>query len=97
VALWYVVFGYEETKRRLRWLHPTVFIGIGLTIALGNALLPLSFGREFLSFTLASEFTFAGIKFASPLIFEIGICLTVFGGIVAILEAISHPKEVESL
>jgi NADH:ubiquinone oxidoreductase subunit 5 (subunit L)/multisubunit Na+/H+ antiporter MnhA subunit len=97
VALWYVVFGYEETRRRLRWLHPTVFIGMGLTVALGNALLPLAFGREFLSFTLATEFTFAGIKFASPLIFEIGICLTVFGGIVAILEAISHPKEVESL
>ncbi len=96
VALWYVVFGYEETRRRLRWLHPTAFIGVGLLIALVNALLPLVFGREFLAFTVLPGFSFAGIKLASPLIFEIGICLTVFGGISAILEAISHPREVES-
>ncbi|HYO88760.1 MAG TPA: hydrogen gas-evolving membrane-bound hydrogenase subunit E [Candidatus Limnocylindrales bacterium] len=96
VALWYVVFGYEETKRRLRWLHPTLFIGAGLLIAYTNALLPLLFGREFLAFTLVPGFSFADIKLASPLLFEIGICLTVFGGISAILEAISHPREVES-
>ncbi|MFN8378146.1 MAG: hydrogen gas-evolving membrane-bound hydrogenase subunit E [Anaerolineae bacterium] len=96
VALWYVVFGYEETKRRLPWLHPTLFIGAGLLIAFLNALLPLLFGQDFLAFNEISGFSLAGIKLASPLIFEIGICLTVFGGISAILEAISHPREVES-
>lgn len=96
VALWYVVFGYEETKRRLPWLHPPLFIGAGLLIAFLNALAPLLFGQDFLAFTEISGFSFAGVKLASPLIFEIGICLTVFGGISAILEAISHPREVES-
>ncbi len=33
VALWYVVFGYHETKERLPWLRPRRFISIGLALA----------------------------------------------------------------
>jgi multicomponent K+:H+ antiporter subunit A len=97
VALWYVVFGYAETERRLGWLHPAPIIGLGLVIAFANALLPLLFGRSFLVFSAIQDFNLAGIKLASPVVFEIGICLAVFGGISAIMEAISHPKEVEPL
>ncbi|MBC6936203.1 MAG: DUF4040 domain-containing protein [Chloroflexi bacterium] len=97
VALWFVVYGYEETKRRLRWLHPGPLIGIGLTLAFANAILPLIFGREFLAFTPIDGFSLADIKLASTVLFEVGICLTVFGGVSAILEAISHPMEVEPL
>jgi multisubunit Na+/H+ antiporter MnhB subunit len=95
VTLWFVVFGYEETKKRLRWLHPPVFMGLGLLIAYLNALFPLLLGREFLAFLPVTGFALGDIKLASPLVFEIGICLAVFGGISAILEAISHPREVE--
>lgn len=97
IALWFVVFGYQETKARLRWLHPTSLIGAGMTLALVNALLPLAFGREFFAFTQVSGVSIADIKFASTVIFEIAICLTVFGGISTIMEAISHPKEIEPL
>lgn len=97
VALWFVVFGYEQTKRRLRWLHPAPMIGIGLAIALGNAAMPLFFARNFLAFTVLSQWSVADIKIASSLVFEIGIFLAVLGGISAIMEAISHPKEVEPL
>lgn len=97
VTLWFVVYGYEETKTRLRWLHPPPMIGIGLLIAFANAALPVLFGREFLGFTALDGVSIADIKLASPVLFEIGICLTVFGGISAIIEAISHPKEVEPL
>jgi NADH:ubiquinone oxidoreductase subunit 5 (subunit L)/multisubunit Na+/H+ antiporter MnhA subunit len=97
ITLWFVVFGYEEVKKRLRWLRPTVFIGVGLLVAFTNALLPLVFGREFMAFTTVTGVSIANIKLASSLVFEIGICLTVFGGISAILEAISHPREVESV
>ncbi|MCC7207624.1 MAG: DUF4040 domain-containing protein, partial [Anaerolineae bacterium] len=95
VTLWYVVFGYEQVKQRLRWLHPAGFIGAGLLIAFTNAILPLFFGRDFLALTAISGVSIADIKLASSLVFEIGIWLAVFGGISAILEAISHPKEVE--
>lgn len=97
IALWYVVFGYAETKHRLKWLHPTQLIGIGLTIAVANAAAPLLFGREFLAFTRLTDLSVADIKLASTTIFEIGICLSVFGGISTIMEAISHPKECEPL
>ena len=97
VTLWFVVFGYEETKKRLRWLHPATFVGAGLLLAYINGMLPLFFGREFMAFTPIAGVSVAGIKLASSLVFEVGICLAVFGGISAILEAISHPEGVESL
>jgi len=98
VALSYVVFGYEETKRRLKWVNPPRLIGIGIAIALLNAALPLLFGREFLALTIVRELSLpAQIKLSSSLLFEIGICVTVLGGVSAIMEAISHPKEVEKL
>jgi multicomponent K+:H+ antiporter subunit A len=97
ITLWFVVFGYEETHQRLGWLNPGAFIGFGLLIAFVNALLPLLFGREFIAFSEITSSALSDIKLASSLVFEIGICLTVFGGISAILEAITHPREVESL
>jgi len=97
VTLWFVVFGYQETKARLRWLQPTPLIGTGIALALANAALPILFGREFLAFTQIKGISVADIKIASTLLFEIGICLTVFGGVSMIMEAISHPKECEPL
>jgi NADH:ubiquinone oxidoreductase subunit 5 (subunit L)/multisubunit Na+/H+ antiporter MnhA subunit/multisubunit Na+/H+ antiporter MnhB subunit len=96
IALWYIIFGYEAVKTQLRWLHPPVYIGVGLVLALGNALLPLLFGREFFAFTYLVSLP-ADIKVASTTLFEIGIFLSVFGGISAIMEAITHPLEVEKL
>ncbi len=97
VALWYIVFGYEGVREQLRWLHPAAMIGIGLTMALVNAALPLLFGRDFFAFTLLPVDLPASIKLASTTIFEVAIFLTVFGGISAIMEALTHPKEVETL
>jgi NADH:ubiquinone oxidoreductase subunit 5 (subunit L)/multisubunit Na+/H+ antiporter MnhA subunit len=97
IASWFVVFGYEETRSMLPWLRPVQFIGLGLTIAFVNALLPVLFGRSFMALTSVQGFSFADIKLASTVIFEIGICLTVLGGVSTIVQAISHPKEVESL
>lgn len=97
VTLWFIVFGYEETKQRLPWLRPGVMVAIGLSVVIINAALPLLFGREFLSLTRISNFSFADIKLASSLLFEIGIFFSVFGGINAIMEAITHPREVEAL
>jgi multicomponent K+:H+ antiporter subunit A len=96
IALWYIIFGYEAVKAQLRWLHPPVYIGGGLVLALGNALLPLFFGREFFAFTFFASLP-ADIKLASTTLFEVGIFLSVFGGISAIMEAITHPQEVEKL
>lgn len=97
VAAWYVVFGYQETKRRLPWLNPRFFISAGLALAFTNAALPFIAGREFGAITLLKDLNLpAGLKFSSTTLFEIGICLAVLGGICAIMEAIASPKEVEA-
>ena len=97
IALWFIVLGYEEARTRLYWLHPAPLIGIGLVIAILNASLPLLFGRDFFTLTKLSGFTLAEIKLASSVVFEIGIFIAVFGGISGIMEAITHPREVEPL
>ncbi|MFQ3565355.1 MAG: hydrogen gas-evolving membrane-bound hydrogenase subunit E [Aggregatilineales bacterium] len=97
VSLWFVVYGYKEAKERLRWMQPGVLIGAGLSIAIVNAAFPLLLGEPFFTFIQFTERSFAGIKLATSTLFEIGIFLTVSGGIGAIMEAISHPREVEPL
>ncbi len=98
VALWYVVFGYDEAKDRLRWLRPAPLIGVGISLTILNAALPLIFGQPFLVTTLFDQLHLpANIQLSSTMLFEIGIFLTVLGGSSVILETIAHPQEVEPL
>ncbi len=98
VALWFVAFGYHETKKRLPWLRSGRLIGVGLVLAFVNAAVPMFFGREFAAITIFKELTLpASLKLASTTFFEVGIFLAVLGGISAMMEAIAHPKEVEKL
>jgi multisubunit Na+/H+ antiporter MnhB subunit len=98
VALWYVVFGYDEAKNRLHWLHPPLLVGVGIGLAILNAALPLLFGQPFLVTTLLDQIHLpADIHLSSTMLFEIGICLTVLGSTSLILETIAHPQEVETL
>ncbi|MBK8026244.1 MAG: DUF4040 domain-containing protein [Chloroflexi bacterium] len=98
VALWYVVFGYYEAKRRLHLLRPGALVGIGIGLALINAILPLAFGGAFLAHTSVKGIDLpGGLHLSSTLLFETGIFLAVFGGSSVIIEAIAHPKETETL
>ena len=83
VAFWYVVFGYENTKRRLTWLKPTPLIGAGLLLVIasstaaafvnGSFFSPVDFGAM-LSLPLP-----AGFSLSSSFLFELAICLAVLG------------------
>ncbi len=98
VAVWYVVFGYDEAKRRLRWLHPVRLIGVGIGLAILNAAIPLLFGAPFLTTTQFKALWLpAGLHLTSTSFFETGIFLSVLGGSALILETIAHPQEVEAL
>lgn len=98
VAVWYVVFGYDQAKRRLRWLHPVRLIGAGVGLAILNAVVPLFFGQPFLVTTQFKELVLpAGLHLASTTFFELGIFLNVLGSTALILETIAHPQEVEAL
>ncbi len=97
VAFWYVIFGYEITRQRLGWLRSPYLIGSGILLALVNALLPLLVGKSFLSpldygALLVVDLP-AGMKFTTSLVFELAIALCVLGGVIAILDALGHPKD----
>jgi multisubunit Na+/H+ antiporter MnhB subunit len=97
VALWYVVFGYFEARQRLSWLHPGRLITAGLIIALVNAIAGMVLADGFFNlYMLGDGDGPAGLKFVSSVIFELAIFLTVFGGATVIMEAIAHPREVET-
>ncbi len=102
-SLWYLVFGYEEAKRRLRILAPLRLVRVGLLLVVVNAMIPIIFGLETGAFLahvdygkllgIAPFLESLGLKFTSALVFEIGIAVTVFGGIGTITESIAHPTE----
>jgi multisubunit Na+/H+ antiporter MnhB subunit len=97
VALWYVVFGYEESRKRLQWLDSRILIGSGLMLVLLNAIFPLLIGREFLAHLSLDVVLPANLHISSTLVYETGIFLTVLGCVSMVMEAIAYPKEVEKL
>lgn len=103
-ALWYVVFGYKEAKERLNMFKPYRLVRAGLIIVVVNAVIPIIFGLHGGTFLAhvdygkdlgISELLHRfGLELTSGLFFEIGIALTVFGGLGIIVEAIAHPTEI---
>ncbi|MFN8375045.1 MAG: hydrogen gas-evolving membrane-bound hydrogenase subunit E [Anaerolineae bacterium] len=95
VALWYIVFGYHESRERLRWLRPRRLIGAGILLVVVNAAAPLLFGQPFLAHIPFEIPLPANLHLSTTFLFETGIFLTVFGSSSMVLEAIAHPKEIE--
>jgi multisubunit Na+/H+ antiporter MnhB subunit len=95
VSLWYIVFGYHETRIRLRWFYPRWFIGGGLTLVIANAIFPMLLGLPFLSHLSFDQIVLpANLHLSSTLVYETGIFLTILGCISMVMEAITYPKEV---
>lgn len=97
LALGYVIFGYYNMKDRIRWLRSQEFISWGLALGVVNAALPIFFGGAWMGHMQWAAFSFAGLKVATTVVFEIAIGLVVFGSVGVMLEAIGHPRDVEML
>ncbi|HSN75130.1 MAG TPA: hydrogen gas-evolving membrane-bound hydrogenase subunit E, partial [Anaerolineae bacterium] len=97
IAFWYVVFGYESTKRRLTWLRPRRLIGLGLLLAISQAAVaawingaffsPVDFGA-LLGLPLPTGFTLS-----TSFLFEVSICLAVLGSASLMLDTLGHPGD----
>lgn len=97
VGLCYVVFGYEETRRRLPWLKSGYLIGAGVLLAIlngtlaaligGSFLNPIDFGER-LGLPLPS-----GFHLSTAFLFEVAICLSVLGSASYIIDTLGHPKD----
>jgi len=99
VGLWYIVYGYHETRARLFWVKPARLIAIGLTMAAITALLPLLFGGSVFSHIDFGQMWGLplpkGVGLSTSMFFELAICIAVTGGILSILSALGHPKDDE--
>lgn len=91
VALWFVVFGYFETRARLWWLRPGRFIAVGLSLAILNALMGFVLGGGFFA-PSSLPGSIAGMHITSATVFEFSIFLTVFGGVTMIMTSIAYPE-----
>jgi NADH:ubiquinone oxidoreductase subunit 5 (subunit L)/multisubunit Na+/H+ antiporter MnhA subunit/multisubunit Na+/H+ antiporter MnhB subunit len=96
VALWFVVFGYEETRRRLPWLRATVFIGAGVMLAIITGSVAAFMEGSFLAhveFFKGSVLLPRGLHISSSFLFEVAICLTVLGSAARMLISLGHPEQ----
>jgi len=106
-SLWYVIFGYQEAKERLKLFRPYRLVRAGLVIVVVNAVIPIIFGLHGGTFLAHVDYGKDlginemlhrfGLELTSGLFFEIGIALTIFGGLGIIMDAIAHPTEIADI
>jgi multicomponent K+:H+ antiporter subunit A len=98
IALWYVVYGYEEARRRLPWLHSTFFIAAGILLAIITGLTAMAISGNFLGnidFTAGWTFLPKGFHISTSFLLELAICLAVLGGATHMLSTLGHPEDEE--
>jgi multicomponent K+:H+ antiporter subunit A len=99
VAMWYIVFGYAETRRKLPWLNSVRLIASGLGLALGNALASAAFGAGFFAPVDYGKMLALplppGFGLTNSFLFELAICTTVMGAATLILDNLGHPREAD--
>ncbi|CAG0929633.1 NADH-quinone oxidoreductase subunit L [Thermoflexales bacterium] len=97
VGLCYVVFGYEETKRRLPWVKSGYLIGAGVLLAIVNASLGALHGGAFLApIDFGERWGLSlpqGFHLSTAFLFEMAICLSVLGSASYIIDTLGHPKD----
>lgn len=96
VALWFVVFGYEETRRRLPWLRATTFVGVGVMVAIITGSVSAYMTGSFLAhveFFKDLALLPTGLHISSSFLFEVAICLTVLGSAARMLISLGHPEQ----
>lgn len=83
-ALFAIAFGVQAA-RKLVWLHPRTWMGIGLLVAAGAGLLGIFAGGPYMT-GLWTSLTLPAIgKLGTPLVFDIGVYFVVVGMVLMIL------------
>lgn len=99
VGLWYVVFGYEDTRKRLTWIKPSVLIEVGVLLAILNGTVAALIQGSFLANVdygkLMNLALPRGFHLSSSFIFELSIFLSVFGSAARILDTLGRPDHID--
>ena len=97
VGFWYVVFGYDETRRRLSWLKASPLIAAGILLAIFTGIM-----AAFIDGSFFSNVDFGhmlglplpkGFHLSTSFLFELAICLSVLGSVTHMLNTLGHPGE----
>jgi multicomponent Na+:H+ antiporter subunit B len=85
-----LAYDVPSTLGALR-IAPRTIIGVGLVIALASGMLPLLLGRPFLSAMWLDVVPGAGVlDIGTPLVFDVGVYVTVFGVVLTIVLALAE-------
>jgi multicomponent K+:H+ antiporter subunit A len=97
LGFWYVVFGYQEVRRRLTWLRPAPLIGAGLLLAVVSAAAAALVTGSFLGHVDFGQWLELplpqGFNLSTSFLFEVAICLAVLGSASYLLDTLGHPGE----
>ncbi len=99
VGLWYIVFGYEETRQRLPWLKASTFIGAGILLAILTGVTAVFLTGSLLgNFDFTAGWTFLpdGFHISTSFLIEVAIFLAVLGSATHMLNTLGHPGEGET-
>jgi multicomponent Na+:H+ antiporter subunit B len=90
-VLYTVAYGKDAAQRRLR-LPAASFIGAGLLTAIASAAWPMAYSIPMMTgLWLHVHLPLAGLQhFGTPLLFDLGVYLTVFGVLMTIVFALSE-------
>jgi multisubunit Na+/H+ antiporter MnhB subunit len=99
IGLWYVVFGYDETRMRLPWLKPFGLIIAGVLLAVVTGVVAIFFTGSFLGNVDFGELLGIplpqGFHISTSFFFEVAICLSVLGSASVMLDSLGHPEHPE--
>jgi NADH:ubiquinone oxidoreductase subunit 5 (subunit L)/multisubunit Na+/H+ antiporter MnhA subunit len=97
VGLWYFVYGYNETRRRLPWLRGAPLISGGILLAIGTGMISALLTGNVLGNVNYGEMAGlslpSGFYISSSFLFEIAICLAVLGSVALLLDAFGNPGD----
>lgn len=94
IALYLFAFSVEDTREMIRFSPYDIF-GLGLLAAALSGVPALFMGHPFLTaLWWKPEFPFFGeVKLSTPLIFDIGVYLTVIGAVLAVVLALAEAED----
>lgn len=96
IGFWYVAFGYEETRERLKWLKPSLLIGWGVLSAALSGIAAMAVNGSFFSnvdfgHRLGLSLP-TGVHLTTSFIFEGAIAVCVVGSVAHMLNTLGRPE-----
>jgi multicomponent Na+:H+ antiporter subunit B len=82
-----------HSARQMLWIYPRVLVGIGLSIAIISGLLGVVVGQPFLTGLWGQASWPVVGKLGTPLLFDVGVYLTVLGVVCLIVFSLGEDEE----